>query len=850
MILTGRGKERGVVSQESADQPKKAPTRYNRLLQARTIRAIQLTDRRFRFTLTENPGVDNKLWLEATIACWGHLPPDLGGVQGSKLSSQTSWRNLFGVFMRSDNGMFRRRTGGVGGVEGFGGKSGFKRAILWEEEHRLRNNEGPSEARGKGEAKAENTAYSTVQPQRRLLVVAVQPGPDVLTANILQGGTGGYEIGMMLENKENIFIHLDEFGNFHKARWFLPPDLRRSKRGRFPPNCFEVAGDRFSLVKVTKTTSEGWCDQNAGWRPFFTLRKALTWNLHCVDDYANDKRASVAFCAQRDGYLVFSAFMSRENFIEGMERPEPDNRVYCVHATTLKPRYPAMSSKRMGKMKASRVGGNDSDSGFQTIFKWQRTFVHLDADSYPIDARLSYTICNMKLNSIAAVVLIRWNVHSSRSYHEIVGRSFQILDLDTGVTKRVLELPNFHWDFRHHDMTIKYNVMRYYKMRRIYNVRHAGNRSTRVHNDEFTLDDQGRLVCGSHDYCNWIWNINADYDENVQASRVFNPFRNDAGINDLFKTLDDFYWDGEKDSDSENCWTWDTNNERAGWWVKTPNQVLDFWHNVTTSRDGRWFAAVRAGRMFVWDLDDITKVQGFSCAMGTYAGTSKQSLLDLPTATPPTVEKRYLGRIQNPTLKKKLRNWHVWNDMVPEQGLWLMYDDGKVVYLDRDNILEACGLSQEGKQWDFKREDFELNEEDDSEDDDEEVEGESGDENAMDGGMSDGECWYNTEDDNGATTAALRETGMKRRRPSKRRKTIYREDKSDRESYLSLAKSFGWVVTEYEEPSYKFDNEKPEAPPEAWNEIDDEGWLKMEQQQEQQQEQHQEQQQQEQQQEQ
>ena len=68
-------------------------------------------------------------------------------------------------------------------------------------------------------------------------------------------------------------------------------------------------------------------------------------------------------------------------------------------------------------------------------------------------------------------------------------------------------------------------------------------------------------------------------------------------------------------------------------------------------------------------------------------------------------EDRYLGRLSSDRLIHQFRNWHEWKNRIPEQGPWIGFKDGTVAYLDRDNILEACGI--EGREWRFQKDDFE-----------------------------------------------------------------------------------------------------------------------------------------------
>lgn len=223
----------------------------------------------------------------------------------------------------------------------------------------------------------------------------------------------------------------------------------------------------------------------------------------------------------------------------------------------------------------------------------------------------------------------------------------------------------------------------------------AGNRCTRIHTDAFLLTET-KLISGSHDYCNWVWDLTTT---GSPLSPPPNPppvpaaSHNDAGLHDPFTVLDDFYWSSALESGKK---LWDTRNERAGWWVRTPNQVLCFWHNISISPGGRFFAACRTGKLFVWDLLEggSNKVVGFTnIPSGALAST------------------RWLGRLSHRAsgLKHLLRNWFVWENVLPEQGLWLLYDDFTTVYLDREDVLSAAGLDKRAE-WMFHREDFTMSE--------------------------------------------------------------------------------------------------------------------------------------------
>ena len=276
-------------------------------------------------------------------------------------------------------------------------------------------------------------------------------------------------------------------------------------------------------------------------------------------------------------------------------------------------------------------------------------------------------------------------------------------------------------------MSERYNDIRLQKLKNLYSVKGASHRTTRVHDDQFlVIEDEtsrldalsGRIICGSHDYCNWVWELSSEND----------------GIPDI--VLDDFYWepDNSPSTDSEIEMTethrlkkekWDTETERAGWWVDTPNQVLgmyslhffplkliklteffnpeDFWHGLSKTSDGKHFAACRAGRMFIWNLNELNMVEGFSCAPIAYptmssrgpvyrypstaeswtsqatsdnVGKGKSKAEVLPTSTRKGLlrrtrsllsEDRYLGKLRSEKLSHSVRTWFEWKGRVPEQ---------------------------------------------------------------------------------------------------------------------------------------------------------------------------------------
>jgi hypothetical protein len=237
-------------------------------------------------------------------------------------------------------------------------------------------------------------------------------------------------------------------------------------------------------------------------------------------------------------------------------------------------------------------------------------------------------------------------------------------------------------------MTEAYNNMRHSKLQKLYNhhprddAMGAGNRTTRIHGDTFFLTSNS-IISGSHDYCNWIW----PFSRPTPTTRgVFTATHNDAAKWDPFDVLDDYYWDSRTTTPSQS---WSTTNERAGWWVSTPNQVLCFWHAISLSHDEGRFAACRPGRLFMWDLSGGSHtVKGYST----------------PTCSSSSPE-LWMGRLapQWAKLKHSLKSWFVWEDVMPSQGLWLVFDDSTAVWLNRWEVLEACGIEQG---WLFGERDF------------------------------------------------------------------------------------------------------------------------------------------------
>lgn len=696
--LTPQTVESG-TSSTSHDEPPE-PSDSLRIYRAKTLLYIALTCRGFNNMLLDHY-VDETFWRSAARWCWGWLPEKLADVQGREITHQTSWRNLVGVFMRSENGLFKQSGGGKGGVESFGGNRECMPARLWKDEqarYLLGNQDIDSK-------------------KSKLLMVCVQPGPDLFHV-LHDSEKGNYTISLNLRGQADYFITLDEYGRFGKKPARLPGGLKRSERGAgyFQPDIFEVEGDRFQLVKLWKGPYQSAPAPSSDspnprtQHPKQAVKEAVTWDLHCVDEFQSDPKASVARCSSKDGWLVFNLFTHRDrdgSDIELLLDPPEDSRLFCVQAfghpglqpsqATNNPQY---NERKSGKMKATDF---ISDHGPTTIFRWRREFQYHKAADFELPLHLHYVICNFKLNSVKAVVLIRWNVRTAASNEELVDRQFHILDLKTGETIRVLQFPNLYWDHRHHDMSIEYNEMRHKKMSQLYNhmvpdeTMGTGNRCTRIHEDDFILTED-KIISGSHDYCNWVWDLNANTVQDYSGG-VFNAGRNDAGLADPFEVLDDFYWD--EDPTAAGCrkkGDWNTNNERAGWWVRTPNQVMCFWHGIVGSADSRYFAACRPGKMFVWDLEaGRNKVMGYKNCESS--GNDNHN-------------NRWLGRLaaHAENLKHRLRNWFVWEEVLPEQGLWLLFDDLKAVYLDRDDILQAAGFGNGKRTWLFQRDDFTFDE--------------------------------------------------------------------------------------------------------------------------------------------
>jgi len=153
------GAAAAAVKVDESDPPR-LPN-YLRVYSARTLLYISLTCTRFNEILMDSH-VDATFWRSAARFCWSWLPGNLCDVQGREESHQTSWRNLVGVFMRSENGLIKQKGGGKGGVESFGGGKDSVPAILWKDGQARR-----AVVDGEGE-----------QRKKKLLLVCAQPGLD------------------------------------------------------------------------------------------------------------------------------------------------------------------------------------------------------------------------------------------------------------------------------------------------------------------------------------------------------------------------------------------------------------------------------------------------------------------------------------------------------------------------------------------------------------------------------------------------------------------------------------------------------------------------------------------------
>ncbi|KAF3942337.1 hypothetical protein ABW19_dt0207938 [Dactylella cylindrospora] len=598
------------------------------------------------------------------------LPDSLDLIQGSLLKNQTSWRNFLTCTVQYVD--TRRR-----GVESFGTKAGCKPAISWKDyQEALRQNRGSS------------------LHSRRLMMLCRQPGPDVFDTN-WDSSTQSYTISMGLKGGK-CYASVDQKGNFTRGEE-LSPHLARSFRGLFPADILEVQGDRFSIVRIgTKGALASKVHPLLVSAPIpsnFSFQEVIRWDLSCVPDVLRDEKARIAMCASWGPYLCFTLF--KQNLADPTDAfldPLEDSTVYCI--------------------KSIETAGQSSSSAncprkLKSELVWLHNFSWSPEESDQEGKRTEPAVCHIELSPSYAAVLLRWNTASVIPHVVDEKRQLYVISLNDGKHARRFNLPEFAWDFRHNDMGDEYNQIRLDKLRSLYDDRHALHRATRVHDDKIIiLESQidgnipgqppAKIITGSHDYCNWVWDLN-QLDDNKPLL-----------------VLDDFYW--EEDTNKQQQETkksknkWNRFKERAGWWCSTPNQVLDFWHDFSITPDGRFFAAIRAGRVFIWDIaEERPTIKGYTCELDdeepltpSTAATARRRV-----NTDQSLE-RYLGR---PTEYcddlhgHSFLRWFEYKNRIPEQGLWMVFDDWSVVYLDRNDILGACGLPH--REWIFSEDDFE-----------------------------------------------------------------------------------------------------------------------------------------------
>ncbi|KAF3199995.1 hypothetical protein TWF106_001213 [Orbilia oligospora] len=586
------------------------------------------------------------------------LPDSLDLIQGFLPINQTSWRNFLTCTVHYID--TRRR-----GVESFGTKAGCNPAITWRDY----------------QAEVSRSHESSYQ-HRSLIMLCRQPGPDLFDIS-WDAATGRYTLAMGLNGGKS-YASVDGRGFFTRGET-LRPDLIRSRRGLFPADILEVKNDRFSIVKIGARglSSVAIPSRPQSNRLDRTFQDVLRWDLSCVPEVLGDEKARIARCASWGGYLCFTLF--KQNFADPTAPfldPEEDSMVYCIKAIST----------------TGSINHNPYADNYRSELLWSHDF-RTPAQTTEDGRTLEPAVCQIALSKSYAAILLRWN--SASVFKRIVNdkRQLYIIDLQTQNVVRCFNLPAFRWDFRHTDMGDEYKQIRLEKLGALYDDTKAVHRATRVHDDKLTLleyDSPGsperplaKIITGSHDYCNWVWDLSQESD-------------NEPSI-----VLDDFYWDTDTNGQSGQQHAprgnkWSKFKERAGWWCSTPNQVLDFWHDFSVTPDGRFFAAIRAGRTFIWDLNEKRPtIRGY---------TSEPRDEDIASTSCETVKslERYLGR---PTEACDHRHghaflrWFEFRNRVPEQGLWMVFDDWSVVYLDRNDILEACGLAQ--REWLFSEDDFE-----------------------------------------------------------------------------------------------------------------------------------------------
>jgi len=690
---------------------------------AKTLLRMSLVCKDFHHIVMSNKTVDKVLWRKAARSYFD-LPAELREIQGAKHS--TSWRNVFRAFCN-----FERP------VDSFGHNKQCKSALTWAEFCIHKN------------------CFDMTND--RLSFLCIQPGPDVFD-QVYDRGSQTYTLNLGLLGG-NTLVSIDEFGDL-SASFRVPEHLNKSSRGQFPADIFEVAHDRLTIVKIASVGPDSTSTQS-------NLTTTHTWNMKDIPGILNDPVSKVARCCSCNGSLLFTLFRSNyQDPTTALLDPDECSTLHYLISD------PTQSDAPVDRHKAVRYWS--AVLKYQSFEKPSCSDAEVDnTERLPMEdsttaKNMSYSVCHMQLSESFAAVLVRWKstqVDKSRVV-DANHRQFHILSTSSGTILQVIELPDLVWDFRHNDMGQKYNNVRLNKLKNLYEMRGAEHRSTRVHNDQFVFSEvknmldgsaRGQIISGSHDYCIWLWNVD---------------FRNK---NEPDHVLDDYYWDIEDRQDITSAEPharrnspWSTKKERAGWWVDTPNQVLDFWHNLIQSPDSKRFAACRAGKLYIWNSNcsnttdsamfkgDDVSVEAYTCLSSpdddcvksqqvlmpeiqevlididsilsrsddgdlsslspisstashspTVLGSMQsQSSMLLATTMPRKIRTdRYLGQSTNLALNHQFRNWFEWKSRIPEQGLWMVFESGLVVYLNREDILSASGLSD--RRWKCSEDDFE-----------------------------------------------------------------------------------------------------------------------------------------------
>ncbi|KAK6525587.1 hypothetical protein TWF281_010644 [Arthrobotrys megalospora] len=598
------------------------------------------------------------------------LPDSLDLIQGFLPINQTSWRNFLTCTVHYID--TRRR-----GVESFGTKAGCKPVITWKDY----------------QADLGRSSESSSQ-HRSLMMLCRQPGPDLFDIS-WDPATERYTIAMGLNGGKS-YASVDQRGMFTRGE-ALRPDLIRSVRGLFPADILEVKNDRFSIVKIgarevssvaqpsSSSSPVSSSSRSHYLQPPRTFQDVLRWDLSCVPEVQSDEKARIARCASWGNYLCFTLF--KQNFADPTAPyldPQEDSMVYCIKTNpdtdTINPQTPLANHR--------------------SELIWSHDF-KIAPETTEDGRTLEPAVCQIALSKSYAAILLRWN--STSVFKRIVNdkRQLYIVDLQALDVVRCFNLPEFEWDFRHTDMGEEYKQIRLEKLSALYDDTQAVHRATRVHDDKLILLESdshensnrpsAKIITGSHDYCNWVWDLSQE--SNTEP----------------FIVLDDFYWDtdtnGKPGHQAPKGNKWNKFKERAGWWCSTPNQVLDFWHDFSITPDGRFFAAIRAGRTFIWDLSEKRPtIRGYTSEPGDEEVVSSP----LSSYRPNKSLERYLGRPTEACSRRhghSFLRWFEYRNRLPEQGLWMVFDDWSVVYLDRNDILGACGLSH--REWLFSEDGFE-----------------------------------------------------------------------------------------------------------------------------------------------